>query len=167
MTEITEENQHRQDILDSDEEKNISAQAIERREPLSRFGSRDLAKQSSVSRLDHAQESAPGLTVPEGEQPAACLAIAQMSSSRPLAVREKPEPLKRLEEESQTPEDLKDEKELNTLRNVMIFVGALFVLMGLAVATSLLQSVDLEKFVEPHIDNYHIASLSEFIVVEG
>ena len=41
------------------------------------------------------------------------------------------------------------------------------VLMGLAVAVSLFQSVDMEELVEPHIDKYHISSLSQFIVVEG
>ena len=49
----------------------------------------------------------------------------------------------------------------------MIFIGVLFVLMGLTVAISLLQSVDMEEMVEPHIDKFHISNLSQFIVVEG
>ena len=55
-----------------------------------------------------------------------------MSSSRPLAVRDIPAALKKIEEEQKTPEDIKDEKELNTLRNVLIFVVVLFLSMGLA-----------------------------------
>ena len=44
MTEITENNQNLSVILSSDEEKNNTAQSIERKEPLSRFGSRSLSK---------------------------------------------------------------------------------------------------------------------------
>ena len=89
-----------------------------------------------------------------------------MSSSRPLAVREIPEPLARLEEEAQTPEDVKDEKELKCLRNVMIFIGILFIVMGVGVVLSLVESVEVEEFIQPKIDDYHISNLAEYIVIE-